>query len=281
MAATVGRLTGIYFFSTQMGKGAVDERHARCLGTAALSDQDYHHCAIERADLIINVGHDVSEKPPFIMRENGQKVIHISFFPAEMDYVYFPQHEVIGCTATNTRMLADASKPSASWDFDYFERVRAEIETHVFAEKANERYCDRGGWLDASRRIEILERLASLVDAQADALARHAALEGGKPLKDSIVEIEHAIDGVKVAIAEISRLHGTEITMGVATLRRAQAVRYDLRAHGFAQSTGRRARVAGGDLWPGRCAVHLRRPRRGDRSGERARPVLPSVDLHT
>ncbi len=82
-------------------------------------------------------------------------------------------------------------------------------------EKAHERYRDRDGWLDASRRIEILERLASLVDAQADALARQAALEGGKPLKDSIVEIERAIDGVKVAIAEISRLHGTEITMGV------------------------------------------------------------------
>ena len=63
--------TGIYFFSTQMGKGAVDERHARCLGTAALSAQDYLHCAIERADLIINVGHDVSEKPPFIMRRGG------------------------------------------------------------------------------------------------------------------------------------------------------------------------------------------------------------------
>ena len=130
--------TGIYFFSTQMGKGAVDERHARCLGTAALSEQDYLHCAIERADLIINVGHDVSEKPPFIMRGDGKTVIHISYFPAEMDDVYFPQHEVIGCTATNMRMLADASEPSSQWDFDYFESVRAEIETHVFAEKADD-----------------------------------------------------------------------------------------------------------------------------------------------
>ena len=129
--------TGIYFCSTQMGKGAVDERHARCLGTAALSDQDYLHCAIERADLIINVGHDVSEKPPFIMRKDGKTVIHISYFPAEMDDVYFPQHEVIGCTATNMRMLADAIESSSNWEFDYFERVRAEIETHVFTEKAD------------------------------------------------------------------------------------------------------------------------------------------------
>ena len=51
--------TGIYFFNTQMGKGVVDERHPHFLGTAALSDKDYLHCAIDRADLIINVGHDV------------------------------------------------------------------------------------------------------------------------------------------------------------------------------------------------------------------------------
>ena len=58
--------TGLYFFSTQMGKGAVDERHLQCLGTAALSDNDYIHCAIDHADLIVNVGHDVSEKPPIL-----------------------------------------------------------------------------------------------------------------------------------------------------------------------------------------------------------------------
>ncbi len=129
--------TGIYFFSTQMGKGAVDERHPRCLGTAALSDGDYLHCAIERADLIINVGHDVSEKPPFIMHKGGQTVIHLSYFPAEMDDVYFPQHEVIGCTAANMRMLADSIEPSETWNFDYFERVRGEVEAHVFTEKAD------------------------------------------------------------------------------------------------------------------------------------------------
>jgi acetolactate synthase-1/2/3 large subunit len=50
--------TGIPFFNTQLGKGVIDERHEAYLGTAALSDTDFLHCAIERADLIINVGHD-------------------------------------------------------------------------------------------------------------------------------------------------------------------------------------------------------------------------------
>jgi len=125
--------TGLYFCNTQMGKGVVDERHPQFLGTAALSDGDYLHCAINRADLIINVGHDVTEKPPFFMDEtSGLKVIHLSFDPAKMDDIYFPQHEVIGCLKTNIRSLSEAVKPSAQWDFGYFKRVKAEIESHVY-----------------------------------------------------------------------------------------------------------------------------------------------------
>ena len=68
---------GLYFFNTQMGKGVVDERHPRFLGTAALSNKDYLHCAIDRADLIINVGHDVIEKPPFFMEGGGAQSRHV------------------------------------------------------------------------------------------------------------------------------------------------------------------------------------------------------------
>lgn len=127
--------TELYFFTTQMGKGAIDERHPRCLGTAALSDSDYLHCAIERADLILNIGHDVSEKPPFIMGDhNSQKVIHMSYFPAEMDDVYFPQHEVIGCLSANIMALTERLKPGEGWDHSYFARVKEEIDVHVFGE---------------------------------------------------------------------------------------------------------------------------------------------------
>ena len=82
--------TGIPFFCTQMGKGVVDERSELFLGTAALSDNDYVHCAIDRADLIINFGHDVVEKPPFFMENGGKKVIHINYKSAQVDQVYFP-----------------------------------------------------------------------------------------------------------------------------------------------------------------------------------------------
>jgi len=50
-----------------MGKGVVDERHDRSIETAALTDHDYIHCAINRADLTINVGHDIVESTKFYL----------------------------------------------------------------------------------------------------------------------------------------------------------------------------------------------------------------------
>ncbi len=125
--------TGLYFCNTQMGKGVVDERHERFLGTAALSSGDYLHCAIERSDLILNVGHDVVEKPPFRMEEEGGRtVIHLSFFAAQMDDLYFPQHEVLGCMATNLKQLAQMVTKSDEWDVDYFARVKMRLAEDVY-----------------------------------------------------------------------------------------------------------------------------------------------------
>ena len=132
--------TGIYFFNTQMGKGVIDERHPQFLGTAALSNQDYLHCAIDRADLIINVGHDVIEKPPFFMEEGGSKVIHVNYFSAQVDEVYFPQVEVVGDIAGSVERLAIQLKKVDHWDFDYFERVKKEIELHVEERSKDTRY---------------------------------------------------------------------------------------------------------------------------------------------
>ncbi len=124
--------TGMYFFGTQMGLGVVDERHERFLGTAALSAKDYVHCAIDRADLIINVGHDVVEKPPFFMEPGGKQVIHVNFISAQVDNVYFPQVEVVGDIATSISAMTEAiGDGSASWDQDYFKRVKDDVESHL------------------------------------------------------------------------------------------------------------------------------------------------------
>lgn len=123
--------TGIYFFDTQMGKGVVDECHRYFLGTAALSDHDYLHCAIERADLIINVGHDVVEKPPFFMHDDMKKVVHINFSAAQIDEVYFPQLDVVGDIADTMEKLEEKIENNPAWDFDYYKRLKVEIDQHL------------------------------------------------------------------------------------------------------------------------------------------------------
>jgi acetolactate synthase-1/2/3 large subunit len=77
------------------------------MGTAALSERDYVHEAIERADLIVTIGHDTVEKPPFIMGRAGPKVVHVGYQPASVEQVYFPQAEVIGDIGPSLRLLAD------------------------------------------------------------------------------------------------------------------------------------------------------------------------------
>jgi len=123
--------TGIPFFSTQMGKGVIDENHHLCLSAAALSKDDFVHCAIERADLIINVGHDVIEKPPFFMsnKKGATKVMHVNFFSSEVDDTYFPQMDVIGDIAGNIEKFTDKIKVQSHWDFDYYIRMAEEIRT--------------------------------------------------------------------------------------------------------------------------------------------------------
>src|SRR6201998_1593326 len=61
------RRVQIPFFNTQMGKGAVTGGSDLYMGTAALSERDYVHRAIDRADLLIAIGHDTEEKTPFLM----------------------------------------------------------------------------------------------------------------------------------------------------------------------------------------------------------------------
>jgi len=107
-----------------------------------------------------------------------------------------------------------------------------EAATFAALERAHELHNERAGWLGAPQRIEILERFASLVEAQLDALAQQAAREGGKPISDSLVELVRAIDGVKVAVKEIGQLLGTEIPM---RLNDASAHRF---AHTYREPRG-------------------------------------------
>ena len=123
--------TQMPFISTQMGKGVLDERDPLFLGNAALSANDFLHRAIAKADLIINVGHDDIEKPPFIMEQDSFQVIHINFLTAEVDPVYFPQLEVIGDIANSIWQISEQIMPQGSWDFSYSLKVKKAVDAHL------------------------------------------------------------------------------------------------------------------------------------------------------
>jgi acetolactate synthase-1/2/3 large subunit len=106
LSAFVRRLQ-IPFFNTQMGKGSVSGGSGLYMGTAALSERDYIHRAIDRADLIISVGHDTVEKPPFLMGPDGPTVLHIGYLPATVEEVFSPQAELVGDVGPSLALLAD------------------------------------------------------------------------------------------------------------------------------------------------------------------------------
>lgn len=130
----------IYFFNTQMGKGVVDERNPKFLGTSAISDHDYIHCAINQADLIINVGHDVIEKPPFFMHQNGVKVIHINNFSAKVDDVYFPQVEVVGDIASSIDSISKLLQQDHVSSPEGFANIKKSLEDNIFEKNDDLRF---------------------------------------------------------------------------------------------------------------------------------------------
>ena len=71
-------------------------------------------------------------------------------------------------------------------------------------------YRDRDGWLSKPQRIEILRKAAEIIKERRQDLAVAAAREGGKPLPDSLVEIDRAADGVENCV-EVLRSEGGRV----------------------------------------------------------------------
>ncbi len=132
--------TGIYFVTTQMGKGVIGDDHPLNLGTAALSSGDFVHRALDAADVIINVGHDVVEKPPFLMEPGGRTVIHVNFTTAEVDPVYFPQVEVVGDIAHSIWQISEGLPSGAKRDDTLFRQTQAAMRDHIERDSHHDRF---------------------------------------------------------------------------------------------------------------------------------------------
>lgn len=86
-------------------------------------------------------------------------------------------------------------------------------QAYDLLQKAHMLFNDQANWLPAHQRIEILERAAALMKNKAEELTNIAAKEGGKPYIDSKVEVERAINSVKIAAQYISNIKGEQIPM--------------------------------------------------------------------
>jgi acyl-CoA reductase-like NAD-dependent aldehyde dehydrogenase len=82
-------------------------------------------------------------------------------------------------------------------------------------ETARRLFADRSGWLKTYQRIEILGKLAGLMEGKREHLGLQIAREGGKPLTDALIETDRAIDGVRNAVDELRVMGGREIPMGL------------------------------------------------------------------
>lgn len=73
---------------------------------------------------------------------------------------------------------------------------------------------DRRRWIPLHERVAILRRAADLMRERRDELARQIADEGGKPLRDAVVEADRAVNGVELCAEEAAQHAGREIPMG-------------------------------------------------------------------
>ena len=115
----------------------------------------------------------------------------------------------------------------APFDRSPIARVETAGEDAVEAalRRAQERYEDRSSWLSVPERIAVLEALHGLLGQHRELLAREAAREGGKPLRDSQVEVARAMDCAQICIEELRTRPGVMIPMGI-TASSAQRMAY-------------------------------------------------------
>ncbi len=100
--------TGIYAVHTQMGKGVLSDISMYSLYAAGIHGQDYVNCGIDRADLIITIGYNIVEYPPYVWNRGlDKKIINIDFVEAETDRYFNPDIEVTGDIASSLLRLGE------------------------------------------------------------------------------------------------------------------------------------------------------------------------------
>ncbi len=80
---------------------------------------------------------------------------------------------------------------------------------------AHRLFKDRRAWLKPYERIDILRKLATLVEGRREHFGQQIAREGGKPYTDALIETDRAVDGLRSATEILRTRAGREIPMGI------------------------------------------------------------------
>ena len=92
--------------------------------------------------------------------------------------------------------------------------LSSQADIDLALDRARKVYENQEIWLPKYERIAILEKTVEIMSSRIEELTLIAANEGGKPYVDSKVEVERAINGVKLAIEHMGVFEGKEIAMG-------------------------------------------------------------------
>jgi acetolactate synthase-1/2/3 large subunit len=91
------RATGIPVAESFMGKGVVDPRDPKSLGSIGLQSGDYSMAGFDEADVVIAIGYDLVEHSPEHWNpDRDKKIVCIDSLPAEIDEYYIPEVELVG-----------------------------------------------------------------------------------------------------------------------------------------------------------------------------------------
>jgi acyl-CoA reductase-like NAD-dependent aldehyde dehydrogenase len=90
------------------------------------------------------------------------------------------------------------------------------VATQQIVESAFQYYQDRDAWLKPHQRVQILSNFLEKIKENEDSLAEIAAQEGGKPIRDTYIELNRAKAAIVTAIETIPQITGREIPMGLS-----------------------------------------------------------------
>ena len=134
---------GVGVVNTFMGKGALSMDDEHCLYTMGLGMGDYNNLAFDTADLVISCGYDLVEYAPKAWNranKEDKKIIHMDFWPAEVDRDYTPTVEVVGDLADGlwqlNELIEERNQGSrAPFDIKTRSNLRTTLKEDFAAEK--------------------------------------------------------------------------------------------------------------------------------------------------